>query len=101
MNTSEFNEKYKDFLVPSESGLEIAYPCIIEYLDQIFTEWKTVPGFNYSKITTKFGLARIYCNLQELWPLSGNELVYQVEERINLLLRIEREIDIRKQKGLL
>lgn len=63
MNTSEFNEKWNDFLENGFYGLAISNEEVIEYLDKEFTEYTKVnEKFSYSQIKTKFGFPVVYTN---------------------------------------
>ncbi len=59
--SSEFNEKYKDYLEEDFYGLAINSPKVVEYLDGIFSEFIKIPGFKYSQIKMKFDSVRFYC----------------------------------------
>lgn len=91
----EFNEKYKDFLDEGQHGLLIEVDGIVRYLDQIFNDLTKIPGFRYSHIATNFGLARFHNNLPEILPYVGATMDKAVEERINFILTVEREIEQR------
>lgn len=93
--TTEFNEKYKDYLEEGHYGIDINEPSVITYVDQIFNDLTQIPGFKYSQIKTKFGLARVYTNLDELMPFAGRILNQELEEKINFILKVEYEIENR------
>lgn len=95
--TTEFNEKYKDYLEEGHYGIDINEPSVITYVDQIFNDLTQIPGFKYSQIKTKFGLARVYTNLDELMPFAGRILNQELEEKINFILKVEYEIENRLQ----
>jgi hypothetical protein len=38
MTQGEFNKKYKDYLEEGHYGLDISYPSVVNYLDEIFQE---------------------------------------------------------------
>jgi len=97
MTYTEFNEKYKEYIKEGFDGLEIDYPAITGYLVGIMEELILIPGFKFSQIKSKFGTARFYNNLDEIVPTLGRILEHEIEERINFLLRVEREIESRKQ----
>jgi hypothetical protein len=60
MTAAEFNEKWKEYLEEGFYGLAIDRPEIVEYLDNLFKDLIHLPGFSYSQIKTKFGMARVY-----------------------------------------
>ena len=62
MNASEFNKKYKAYLEPRHYGMSWDDEKVIEYLDTKFQEFIKIPGFTYSQIKLKFGMARLYCS---------------------------------------
>jgi hypothetical protein len=95
--TTEFNEKYKDYLEEGHYGIDINEPSVITYVDQIFNDLTQIPGFKYQQIKTKFGLARVYTNLDELMPFAGRILNQELEEKINFILKVEYEIENRLQ----
>ena len=90
----EFNEKYKAYL-DGESGMLLQIPSVLAYVDQIFNDLTQIPGFLYSEITTKHGLAKVYTNLQEIMPFAGRILEQELEEKINFILKVEYEIEHR------
>jgi 5-bromo-4-chloroindolyl phosphate hydrolysis protein len=95
--TTEFNEKYKDYLEEGHYGIDINEPSVITYVDQIFNDLTQIPGFKYQQIKTKFGLTRVYTNLDELMPFAGRILNQELEEKINFILKVEYEIENRLQ----
>lgn len=54
MSSTEFNEKYKDFLEEGHYGLDLEHPEAVEYLDTEFQEFIKIAGFTYSQIKSKF-----------------------------------------------
>ena len=44
----EFNEKYIAYLEEGYSGMQIEFPSIVHYLDEVFTDLIKIPGFTYS-----------------------------------------------------
>jgi len=95
MRTSkEFNEKYKAYL-DGESGMLIELPSVLTYVDQVFNDLTWIPGFLYSEITTRHGLAKVHTNLQEVMPFAGRILEQELEEKINFILKVEYEIEHR------
>jgi len=96
MRTSiEFNEKYKDYLETEHYGMAINEPSVITYVDQIFNDLIQIPGFKYQQIKTKFGLARVHTNLQEIMPFVGRIIEQELEEKINFILKVEFEVENR------
>ena len=94
----DFNEKYKDFLEEDYYGMGINIPGVLEYVDYVFNDLIKIPGFKFSQIKTKFGLARVYTNLEEIMPLAGKIINQELEEKINFILKVEYEIERRTQQ---
>lgn len=92
MTAEEFNEKYKDYLEEGHYGLDIHYPTIVNYLDEIFQDLIKIPGFQYSQIKLKFNKCRLYTNLYEILPKVATLINYQIEKEIDFLIRVEDEI---------
>jgi len=90
----EFNEKYKANL-DGESGMLLEIPSVLTYVDQVFNDLTWIPGFLYSEITTRHGLARVHTNLQEIMPFAGRILEQELEEKINFILKVEYELENR------
>lgn len=96
MRTSkEFNEKYKDYIEEDHYGMDISEPSVLAYVDQIFNDLTQIPGFKYQQIKTKFGLARVYTNLDDLMPFVGRIINQELEEKINFILKVEYELENR------
>ena len=91
----EFNAKYIDYLEEGNYGMDINIPSVITYVDQIFQDLIKIEGFKYQQIKTKFGLARVYTNLDELLPFVGRIIQQELEEKINFILKVEFEIERR------
>ena len=91
----EFNEKYKDYIEEGHYGMDIGEPSVLAYVDQIFNDLTQIPGFKYQQIKTKFGLARVYTNLDELMPFVGRVINQELEEKINFILKVEYELENR------
>lgn len=91
----DFNEKYKDYLEENHYGLAIDIPAITSYIDEIFVDLVKIDGFKYQQIKTKYGLARVYTNLDELLPFVGRIIHQEIEEKINFILKIEYELENR------
>jgi hypothetical protein len=96
MRTSkEFNEKYKDYIDEDHYGMDINEPSVLAYVDQIFNDLTQIPGFKYQQIKTKFGLARVYTNLEDILPFVGRIINQELEEKINFILKVEYELENR------
>jgi hypothetical protein len=96
MRTSkEFNEKYKDYLEEGHYGMDINEPSVLAYVDQIFNDLTKIPGFKFSQVKTKFGLARVYTNLYDMMPFVGRMIDQELEEKINFILKVEFEVENR------
>lgn len=80
MTSTEFNEKYYDYLEANHYGLDIDIPEVVGYLDNKFQELIKVPGFKYSQIKLKFNMARFYCSPSEINS-------YEIEGEINKLVK--------------
>lgn len=93
--TTEFNEKYKDYLEEGSYGIDINEPSVIIYVDQIFNDLTQIPGFKYQQIKTKFGLTRVYTNLDELMPFVGRIINQELEQKIDFILKVEYELENR------
>lgn len=91
----EFNEKYKDYIEEGHYGMDIGEPSILAYVDQIFNDLTQIPGFKYQQIKTKFGLARVYTNLDDIMPFVGRIINQELEEKINFILKVEYELENR------
>jgi len=64
MDSTYFNEKYKEYLEEGHYGLAISNPDVVVFLEDMFDRVLTkVPDFKYSQIKLKFGKCRIYTNL--------------------------------------
>ena len=96
MRTSkEFNDKYKDYIDEEHYGMDINEPSVLAYVDQIFNDLKHIPGFKYQQVKTKFGLARVYTNLEDILPFVGRIINQELEEKINFILKVEYEVENR------
>lgn len=93
--TKEFNDKYKDYIEEGHYGMDIHEPSIIAYVDEIFNDLTWIPGFKFQQIKTKFGLARVYTNLDDLMPFVGRIINQELEEKINFILKVEYELENR------
>ena len=91
----EFNEKYKEYIEEGHYGMEIGEPSVLIYVDQIFNDLTKIPGFQFSQIKTKYGMARVYTNLDDLLPFVGRIINQELEEKINFILKVEYEVENR------
>jgi hypothetical protein len=92
---NEFNTKYAEYIEKDHYGMSIEIPAVLSYVDIVFNDLVKIPGFKYSQIKTKFGLARVYTNLDELLPFVGRIINQELEEKINFILKVEYEIENR------
>lgn len=95
MTSVEFNKKYKDYIEEGHYGLDIHIESIAEYLDVVFRDLVKIEGFKFQQIKTKFGMARVYTNLDEKLPFVGRIIHQELEEKINFILKVEYEIEKR------
>lgn len=96
MRTSkEFNEKYKDYIEEGHYGMDINEPSVLAYVDQVFNDLIQIPGFQFSQVKTKYGLARVYTNLEDILPFVGRIINQELEEKINFILKVEYEVENR------
>jgi hypothetical protein len=91
----EFNTKYIDYLEEGHWGMQIQVPAVLTYVDQIFQDLTQIPGFKYQQVKTKFGMARVYTNLDDLMPFVGRIIQQELEEKINFILKVEYEVEQR------
>lgn len=66
MTPTEFNEKHKAFLEPGfeDQGLEFGKPETVKFLNNVFRDLTTIPGFTYAQIKWKFNSVRFYSSLK-------------------------------------
>ena len=96
MRTSkEFNEKYKVYIEEGHYGMTINEPSVLAYVNDIFSDLTQIPGFKYQQIKTKFGLARVYTNLEDILPFVGRIINQELEEKISFILKVEYELENR------
>jgi hypothetical protein len=96
MRTStEFNDKYKNYIEEGHYGMAIDIPAVVSYVDTVFQDLIKIEGFQFSQIKTKYGLSRVYTNLDELMPFVGRIISNELEEKINFILKVEFEIENR------
>ncbi len=91
----EFNNKYKEYIDEGNSGMSINEPSVLAYVDQVFNDLTWIPGFKFQQIKTKFGLARVYTNLEDIMPFAGRIINQELEEKINFILKVEYELENR------
>ena len=75
--------------------MQIQVPAVLTYVDQIFNDLTEIPGFKYNQVKTKFGLARVYTNLEDIIPFVGRIINQELEEKINFILKVEFEVEER------
>lgn len=61
MTAIEFNIKWDDYIEPGFYGLEINDEKVIDFLDEVFSNFKY--DFTISQIKLKFGKCRFYSTL--------------------------------------
>jgi hypothetical protein len=93
--SKEFNDKYAAYLEEGHYGMSIDEPSILTYVDQIFNDLIKIPGFQFSQIKTKYGMARVYTNVDDLLPFVGRIINQELEEKINFILKVEYELENR------
>lgn len=93
----EFNDKYNAYLEEQHGGMQIQVPAVLSYIDEIFNDLTEIPGFQYQQIKTKFGLARVHTNLEDIMPFVGRIINQEIEEKINFILKVEFEVENRLQ----
>jgi hypothetical protein len=93
--SEEFNKKYAEYLEEDQLGMTFEIPAVVNYVDEVFTDLVQIPGFKYSQIYTKYGLAKVYTNLEILLPFAGRILSQELEDKINFVLKVEYEIQRR------
>jgi hypothetical protein len=91
----EFNTKYVNYLEEGNWGMQIEVPSVLSYIDQIFNDLTEIPGFQYQQIKCKFGLARVYTNLEDIMPFVGRIINQEIEDKINFILKVEFEVENR------
>jgi len=91
----EFNEFYKEYIEKDHYGMDIDVPSVVHYMNTVFKDLIKIPGFKYSQIKTKYGLPRVYTNLDEVLPFVGRIINSELEDKISLLLKVEFEVEQR------
>lgn len=91
----EFNTKYAEYLEEEHYGMAIQIPAVLTYVDQIFNDLTKIDGFKYQQIKVKFGLARVYTNLEDIIPFVGRIINQELEDKINFILKVEYELEKR------
>lgn len=92
---TEFNTKYINYLEKDHYGMSIQLPSVLTYVDQVFHDLTEIPGFKYQQIKTKFGLARVHTNLEDIMPFVGRIINQELEDKINFILKVEFEVENR------
>jgi len=95
----EFNEKYREYLEENCDGLILDYPSIVQYLDTLFDNLIKIPEFKFRQIYTRNGIVYFENSLAETLPFVGRIMDKAIEERLNFMLSMEREILDRIKKG--
>jgi hypothetical protein len=85
MNSTEFNEKYKDHIEDRFTGLEFDDPDVTEYLDSEFENHiEQYPEFEFAQIKVKFGMARVYTNApfgqDREWEINIDKLLNKMKK---------------------
>lgn len=93
----EFNDKYNAYLEEGHYGMAIQVPAVLTYVDQIFNDLTKIPGFKYQQVKCKYGLARVYTNLEDIIPFVGRIINQELEDKINFILKVEFEVENRLQ----
>lgn len=93
----EFNDKYNAYLEEEHYGMAIQVPAVLTYVDQIFNDLTEIPGFKYQQVKCKYGLARVYTNLEDIIPFVGRIINQEIEDKINFILKVEFEVENRLQ----
>ena len=91
----DFNKKYKKYLEKNMEGMVLDIPSVLEYVSYLFDDLTKISGFKYDKICTERGMAKVYTNLEEIMPLAGRIISQELEEKINIMLKIEYEVERR------
>jgi hypothetical protein len=81
MTEEEFDDKWKDYLEEGHYGLAISTPEVITYVDEEFEKLSLIPGFSFSQIKEKFGMARVYL------AFGFSEEAYELENGINNIFK--------------
>ena len=84
MKADQCNEKYKAYLERGFGGLEFDIPEVTDMLDKEFTELVKKPGFRYSQIKLKFGMARFYFEYDDFYE----DEEYRIEKEIDRLITL-------------
>lgn len=93
--TKEFNTQYKDYLSEDFTGINIEFPAVIHYVNELFKDFIKIPGFKFESIFLVYGLPSVRTNLDEILPFVGRIIHQEMEEKITLLLKVEFEVEQR------
>ncbi len=87
MTSTQFNEKYKQWIPEGWSGLDFDIPEVTEYMDQIMQDMILIPGFELHQIKLKFDWPRFYFTTD--FKDKGLELAIavKIQERINAIIK--------------
>jgi len=81
MTAEEFNEKWDAYLEDGHYGLDIDIPEVVESLNEQFEKLSLIPGFSYSQIKEKFGMARVYLEF------GFSEEAHEMENKIDEIFK--------------
>ena len=87
MTSTQFNEKYKQWIPEGWSGLDFDIPEVTEYMDTVMQDMTLIPGFELHQIKLKFDWPRFYFATD--FKDKGLELAIavKVQERINAIIK--------------
>ncbi len=90
MTSTQFNEKYKQWIPEGWSGLDFDIPEVTEYMDLVMQDMTVIPGFELHQIKLKFDWPRFYFATD--FKDKGTELAItvRVQERINAIIKQKR-----------
>ena len=89
MTVEEFNKKYAQYLEKGHYGLDIDYPAVVEFLDELFEDHLTkMEGFTYAQIKMKYNFCRFYFTTGDIDGFVVRQaLQFLVENTINMLVK--------------
>ena len=87
MTSTQFNEKYKQWIPEGWSGLDFDIPEVTEYMDLVMQDMTVIPGFELHQIKLKFDWPRFYFATD--FKDKGTELAIavRVQEQINAIIK--------------
>ena len=88
MTVVEFNTKYAQYLEKGHYGLDIDYPAVVEFLDELFEDHLTkMEGFTYAQIKMKYNFCRFYFTTGDIDGFVVRQAIqFLVENTINMLV---------------